>query len=173
MVLRVNSPGGSATASEIILREVRLLQEAGKPVVVSMGNVAASGGYWIASQADAILAQPTTITGSIGVFGIFLNLEDLGTKVGVNWDGVKTAELADIFTSTRPKTEAELAILQRTVDAIYDSFLDRVAEGRELERPVVAELAQGRVWSGKAALDLGLVDELGGVNAAIATAELA
>ncbi|MGG6238786.1 signal peptide peptidase SppA [Nodosilinea sp. AN01ver1] len=170
VVLRVNSPGGSATASEIILREVRLLQEAGKPVVVSMGNVAASGGYWIASQADAILAQPTTVTGSIGVFGIFLNLEDLGTKVGVNWDGVKTAELADIFTSTRPKTEAELAILQRTVDAIYDSFLDRVAEGRDLERPVVAELAQGRVWSGKAALDLGLVDELGGVNDAIATA---
>ncbi|MBE9112578.1 signal peptide peptidase SppA [Nodosilinea sp. LEGE 07298] len=170
VVLRVNSPGGSATASEIILREVRLLQEAGKPVVVSMGNVAASGGYWIASQADAIIAQPTTITGSIGVFGIFLNLEDLGTKVGVNWEGVKTAELADIFTSTRPKTEAELAILQRTVDAIYDSFLDRVAEGRDLERPVVAELAQGRVWSGKAALDLGLVDELGGVDTAIATA---
>ncbi|MGB3202568.1 MAG: signal peptide peptidase SppA [Nodosilinea sp.] len=170
VVLRVNSPGGSATASEVILREVRLLREAGKPVVVSMGNVAASGGYWIASQADAILAQPTTITGSIGVFGIFLNLEDLGDKVGVTWDGVKTAELADIFTSTRPKTAAELAILQRTVDTIYDSFLDRVAEGRNLDRPVVAELAQGRVWSGKAALELGLVDELGGVDAAIATA---
>ncbi|MGB5974396.1 MAG: signal peptide peptidase SppA, partial [Nodosilinea sp.] len=170
VVLRVNSPGGSATASEIILREMNLLQQAGKPVVVSMGNVAASGGYWIASQADAILAQPTTITGSIGVFGIFLNLEDLGSKVGVNWDGVKTAELADIFTSTRPKTEAELAILQRTVDAIYDSFLDRVVEGRGLARPVVAELAQGRVWSGKAALDLGLVDELGGISAALTTA---
>ncbi|WP_035984268.1 signal peptide peptidase SppA [Leptolyngbya sp. KIOST-1] len=170
VVLRVNSPGGSATASEVILREVRLLREADKPVVVSMGNVAASGGYWIASQADAIVAQPTTITGSIGVFGIFLNLEDLGGKVGVNWDGVKTAELADIFTSTRPKTEAELAILQRTVDAIYDSFLDRVVEGRNLDRAAVAELAQGRVWSGKAALDLGLVDELGGINTAIVTA---
>ncbi|MBD2113550.1 MULTISPECIES: signal peptide peptidase SppA [Cyanophyceae] len=170
VVLRVNSPGGSATASEVILREVQLLREAGKPVVVSMGNVAASGGYWIASQADAILAQPTTITGSIGVYGIFLNLEELGTKVGVNWDGVKTSELADIFSSTRPKTAAELAILQRSVDAIYDSFLDRVAEGRDLTRPAVAELAQGRVWSGQAALDLGLVDELGGVNAAIATA---
>ncbi len=170
VVLRVNSPGGSATASEVILREVQLLREAGKPVVVSMGNVAASGGYWIASQADAILAQPTTITGSIGVFGIFLNLEELGTKVGVNWDGVKTSELADIFSSTRPKTEAELAILQRSVDTIYDSFLDRVAEGRDLARPAVAELAQGRVWSGQAALDLGLVDELGGVNDAIATA---
>lgn len=170
VVLRVNSPGGSATASEVILREMQLVREAGKPVVVSMGNVAASGGYWIASQADAILAQPTTITGSIGVFGIFLNLEELGTKVGVNWDGVKTSELADIFSSTRPKTEAELAILQRSVDAIYDSFLDRVAEGRDLTRPAVAELAQGRVWSGQAALDLGLVDELGGVNDAIATA---
>ncbi|MBD2231441.1 signal peptide peptidase SppA [Phormidium tenue] len=170
IVLRVNSPGGSATASEVILREVQLLREAGKPVVVSMGNVAASGGYWIASQADAILAQPTTITGSIGVYGIFLNLEDLGTKVGVNWDGVKTSELADIFSSTRPKTEAELAILQRSVDTIYDSFLDRVAEGRDLTRPAVAELAQGRVWSGQAALDLGLVDKLGGVNEAIATA---
>ncbi|MBW4459111.1 MAG: signal peptide peptidase SppA [Nodosilinea sp. WJT8-NPBG4] len=170
VVLRVNSPGGSATASEVILREVKLLREAGKPVVVSMGNVAASGGYWIASQADAILAQPTTITGSIGVFGIFLNLEELGTKVGVNWDGVKTSELADIFSTTRPKTPAELAILQRSVDTIYDSFLDRVAEGRDLTRPAVAELAQGRVWSGQAALDLGLVDKLGGVNDAIATA---
>ncbi|MBD1918569.1 MULTISPECIES: signal peptide peptidase SppA [Cyanophyceae] len=170
VVLRVNSPGGSATASEVILREVQLLRKAGKPVVVSMGNVAASGGYWIASQADAILAQPTTITGSIGVYGIFLNLEELGTKVGVNWDGVKTSELADIFSSTRPKTAAELAILQRSVDTIYDSFLDRVAEGRDLTRPAVAELAQGRVWSGQTALDLGLVDELGGVNDAIATA---
>ncbi|MGF1517468.1 MAG: signal peptide peptidase SppA [Nodosilinea sp.] len=170
IVLRVNSPGGSATASEIILREIQLVQEVGKPVVVSMGNVAASGGYWIASQADAILAQPTTITGSIGVYGIFLNLEDLGTKVGVNWEGVKTAELADIFSSTRPRTETELAILQRAVDTIYDSFLDRVAEGRDLALPAVAELAQGRVWSGTAALDLGLVDELGGIDQAISTA---
>ena len=170
VVLRVNSPGGSAIASEVILRELQLVQEAGKPVVVSMGNVAASGGYWIASQADAILAQPTTITGSIGVYGIFLNLDDLGTKVGVNWDGVKTAELADIFSTSRPRTEAELAVLQRSVDAIYDAFLDRVTEGRELPRAAVAELAQGRVWSGQAALDLGLVDELGGLTPAIATA---
>ena len=103
VVLRVNSPGGSATASEIILREVRLLREAGKPVVVSMGNVAASGGYWIASLADRIVAEPTTITGSIGVFSLFLNLEDLGDKVGVNWDwGSKTAEFADIFSATTP-----------------------------------------------------------------------
>lgn len=170
VVLRVNSPGGSATASEVMLREMQLLQQAGKPVVVSMGNVAASGGYWIAAHADAIVAQPTTITGSIGVFGIFLNLEDLGTKVGVNWDGVKTAQLADMFSSTRPRTEAELAVIQRSVDNIYNAFLDRVVEGRQLPRDQVMELAQGRVWSGKSALQLGLVDELGGLQRAIATA---
>ncbi len=174
VVLRVNSPGGSATASEIILREVRLLQEAGKPVVVSMGNVAASGGYWIASMADAIVAEPMTITGSIGVFSLFLNLEDLGDKVGINWDGVKTSELADIFSATRPKTPQELAILQTAVDQIYEAFLDRVVEGRDLPREKVAEIAQGRVWSGKSAQSLGLVDELGGLDRAIAiAAELA
>ncbi len=170
VVLRVNSPGGSATASEVILREIQLVRKAGKPVVVSMGNVAASGGYWISCQADAILAQPTTITGSIGVFGVFLNLEDLGTKVGVNWDSVRTAQLADIFSNTRPRTEAELNVLQQSVDTIYDAFLDRVSQGRDLPAAQVAELAQGRVWSGKAALRLGLVDELGGLNRAIATA---
>lgn len=167
VVLRVNSPGGSATASEIILREVRLLQEEGKPVVVSMGNVAASGGYWIASLADTIVAEPTTITGSIGVFSLFLNLEDLGDKVGVNWDGVKTAELADIFSATRPKDEQELAILQSAVDRIYNEFLERVVEGRELPRERVAEIAQGRIWSGTAAQEIGLVDELGGLDRAL------
>ena len=167
VVLRVNSPGGSATASEIILREVRLLREAGKPVIVSMGDVAASGGYWIASLADKIVAEPTTITGSIGVFSLFVNLEDLGGKVGINWDGVKTSELADIFTSTRPKNAQELAILQKSVDQIYNEFLARVEEGRKLPAATVAEIAQGRVWSGKAAKDLGLVDELGGLERAI------
>lgn len=167
VVLRVNSPGGSAIASEIILREVRLLQKAGKPVVVSMGNVAASGGYWISSMADAIVAEPTTITGSIGVFSLFINLEGLGDKVGISWDGVKTADLADIFSNTRPKTDQELAILQKSVDHIYDEFLDRVAEGRHLPREKVAEIAQGRVWSGQTAKKLGLVDELGGLDQAI------
>jgi protease-4 len=174
VVFRINSPGGSATASEVILREVRLLQEAGKPVVVSMGNVAASGGYWIASLADSIVAEPTTITGSIGVFSLFLNLEDLGQKVGVNWDGVKTSELADIFTATRPKTSKELAILQKAVDQVYNEFLARVVEGRDMPLEKVAEIAQGRVWSGKSAQQLGLVDELGGLDRAIAiAAELA
>lgn len=174
VVLRVNSPGGSATASEIILREIQLIQEAGKPVVVSMGNVAASGGYWIAASADAIVAQPGTITGSIGVFGLFFNLQDLGDKVGVNWEGVKTAALADMFTGSRPRTPQELAIFQRAVDNIYDAFLDRVANGRDLPLNRVAELAQGRVWSGQTSQTLGLVDELGGLEQAILkAAELA
>ncbi|MFM7470843.1 MAG: signal peptide peptidase SppA [Nodosilinea sp.] len=170
LVLRIDSPGGSATAAEVIQREVQLFRKAGKPVVVSMGNVAASGGYWIASSANLIMAQPTTITGSIGVFSLFLNLKNLGDKVGIAWDGVKTADLADISSSTRPKTAAELAILQKNVDVIYDAFLERVEAGRHLPRPRVAELAQGRVWSGKTAQRLGLVDELGGINQAIAKA---
>lgn len=170
LVLRIDSPGGSATAAEVIQREVHLFRKAGKPVVVSMGNVAASGGYWIAANADLIMAQPTTITGSIGVFSLFLNLKTLGDKVGVAWDGVKTADLADIGSSTRPKTAQELGILQRNVDLIYDAFLDRVEAGRHLPRTRIAEIAQGRVWSGKTAQRLGLVDELGGVNQAIAKA---
>ncbi len=170
LVLRVNSPGGSAIASEVILREVQLCQQAGKPVVVSMGNVAASGGYWIAASADQIFAEPTTITGSIGVFGFFPNLEELGEKIGVNWEVVKTGDTADIFTVTRPKTAKELAILQTSVDDIYDEFLERVSQGRDLPVARVAELAQGRVWSGASAKDLGLVDELGGLDAAIEAA---
>jgi protease-4 len=174
VVLRVNSPGGSALASEVILREIQLIQAEGIPVVVSMGDVAASGGYWIAASADAIVAQPGTITGSIGVFSLFLNLEDLSNTVGLNWEGVKTAELADIFSISRPKTERELAILQSTVDTLYTAFLDRVEAGRELPREQVANLAQGRIWSGQASQGLGLVDELGGLQVAIEkAAELA
>lgn len=170
VVLRVNSPGGSATASEVVAREVRLLQDAGKPVVVSMGDVAASGGYWIASGADLVLAQPTTITGSIGVFSLFLNLQELGGNLGVRWDGVKTAALADMGSTTRPKPPQQLAILQGTVDRIYQIFLDRVAQGRNLPPAKVADIAQGRVWSGKTAKQLGLVDDLGGVEMALTRA---
>ncbi|MEB3290520.1 MAG: signal peptide peptidase SppA [Leptolyngbya sp.] len=174
VVLRVNSPGGSALASEVILREVQLIQAEGIPVVVSMGDVAASGGYWIAASADAIVAQPGTITGSIGVFSLFLNLENLSNTVGLNWEGVKTAELADMFSISRPKTEQELAILQATVDTLYEAFLDRVEAGRQLPRAEVAEIAQGRVWSGQTSQTLGLVDELGGLQQAIEkAAELA
>ncbi len=169
IVLRVNSPGGSATASEVILRELQLAS-AEKPVIVSMGNVAASGGYWISTSADKIYAEPTTITGSIGVFGAYINLEELGDNIGINWDVVKTGDTADIFTATRPKTQKELDILQQAVDRIYDEFLERVSTGRDLPPERVAEIAQGRVWSGVAAQELGLVDELGGLEDAIQAA---
>jgi len=174
VVLRVNSPGGSAYASEKILREVELLRESGKTVVVSMGAVAASGGYWIASRADAIVAQASTITGSIGVFGIFPNYQQLREKIGVNVQLVKTGKYADGFGLSRSKSADELALFQKFVDGVYEDFLDRVASGRGLERDAVHEIAQGRVWTGAQALELGLVDVLGGLDAAIAlAAELA
>ncbi|MBC8329931.1 MAG: signal peptide peptidase SppA [Planctomycetes bacterium] len=169
VVLRVNSPGGSAFASETILREVRLLKEA-KPLVVSMGDVAASGGYWISCLADEIWARPGTITGSIGVFGMFPNAAELLDELGVSPQTVKTGEHADMNSLWRPKTESELALLQAEVDFIYEAFLDRVVEGRGLQREAVHELAQGRVWSGTAALELGLVDQLGGLEDAIQAA---
>ncbi|MHC4823124.1 MAG: signal peptide peptidase SppA [Planctomycetota bacterium] len=167
VVLRVNSPGGSATASEVILREMQLLREAGKSVVASMGPVAASGGYWISCQADRILAQPNTITGSIGVFGMFPNIEGLMEEIGINVDVVKTGPFADLTSIYHRKSEEELALFQGYVDTIYDGFLDRVVAGRGLERVVVQEIAQGRVWSGTRALELGLVDELGDLEDAI------
>ncbi|GAB4281312.1 MAG: signal peptide peptidase SppA [Oscillatoriaceae cyanobacterium] len=173
VVLRVNSPGGSATASEVISREVQLTA-AVKPVVVSMGNFAASGGYWISTNATKIFAQPNTVTGSIGVFGLLLNVQKLASDNGITWDVVKTAPYADLETSSRQKTPQELAINQRIVDRIYDRFLEIVAAGRKLPKASVAEIAQGRVWSGQEAKKLGLVDEQGGLQQAIlAAAELA
>lgn len=169
IVLRVNSPGGSATASELILRELQLTREE-KPIIVSMGNVAASGGYWIAMGGDRIFAETNTITGSIGVFGLAINLEAITNNNGITWDTVKTAPLADIDTISRPRTEAEMAQLQQFVDQIYTLFLEKVAKGRDLPTAQVAELAQGRVWSGADALSNGLVDEIGGLEAAIAYA---
>ncbi|MEM7579293.1 MAG: signal peptide peptidase SppA [Cyanobacteria bacterium P01_A01_bin.80] len=166
VVLRVNSPGGSATASEIIQREIRLTRDI-KPVVVSMGDTAASGGYWIAVDSNRIFAEPNTITGSIGVFGRIPNFQKLANDNGITWDSVKTGQYADIGTSTRPQTEAELAIFQSSVNRIYSKFLDKVAKGRNLPQAQVAEIAQGRVWSGKAAKGIGLVDEIGGLDAAI------
>ncbi len=166
VVLRVNSPGGSATASEIIQREVRLTRDV-KPVVVSMGDSAASGGYWIAVDSNRIFAEPNTITGSIGVFGSIPNFQKLANDNGITWDSVKTAKYADIGTTTRPQSEAELAIFQSSVNRIYGKFLNKVAKGRNLPEKKVAEIAQGRVWSGKAAKDIGLVDEIGGLDAAI------
>jgi protease IV len=169
VVLRINSPGGSATAAEVMQREVRLTGEI-KPVVVSMGDVAASGGYWIASDSKRIFAEPNTITGSIGVFGILFNGQKLANDNGITWDAVKTARYADSQTVSRPKSTEELAIYQRSVNRIYSLFLGKVAKGRKLPQPRVAEIAQGRVWSGVAAKEIGLVDEIGGLNQAIAYA---
>jgi len=167
VVLRINSPGGSVSASEAIEREVRLMQQV-KPVVVSMGTVAASGGYWISTNTERIFAESSTITGSIGVFGLYFNAQGLfNDKLGLTFDTVKTGKFADAQTIARPKTEEELALFQTFVDWVYDQFISKVADSRKLDRAVVQEIAQGRVWSGSEALKLGLVDELGGLSSAI------
>jgi protease IV len=169
VVLRVNSPGGSALASDIIQREVRLLHKQ-KPVIVSMGDVAASGGYWISTYSNKIFAESNTITGSIGVIGINFNYQKLANKNGITWDVVKTSKLADSSTIARPRTPQELAISQQMVNNIYDDFLNKVSESRKLPKQKVAEIAQGRVWSGSDAKKVGLVDDIGGLNDAIADA---
>lgn len=166
VVLRINSPGGSATAAEIMQREIKLTRQI-KPVIVSMGDVAASGGYWIASDSNRIFAEPNTITGSIGVFGVLFNGQKLGNNNGITWDTVKTSEYADQQTISRPKSAQELEVYQRSVDRIYNLFLQKVSQGRKLSTAKVAEIAQGRVWSGTAAKEIGLVDEIGGLNVAI------
>lgn len=169
VVLRVNSPGGSASASEVIQREVRLLKKV-KPVVVSMGSYAASGGYWISAYGDRIYAENATVTGSIGVFGMQFDIKKLANDFGVTFDSVKTGRFADALTLSRPKTPEELAVFQRMVDWIYGEFVGKVAEGRKLERGAVEAIAQGRVWSGAEAVKIGLVDEIGGLEDAIAFA---
>ncbi|MEG5040401.1 MULTISPECIES: signal peptide peptidase SppA [unclassified Microcoleus] len=166
VVLRVNSPGGSATAAEVIGREVMLTGKK-KPVIVSMGNLAASGGYWISMGSSRIFAEPNTITGSIGVFGMLFNAEKLAANNGLTWDVVKTARFADTNTVSRPKNPQELANIQRIVDRIYDRFITKVANSRKLPKNKVQEIAQGRVWSGTAAKQLGLVDEIGGLEDAV------
>lgn len=170
IVLRVNSPGGSATASEVIGREIELMRKQKKPVIVSMGNYAASGGYWISMGADKIFAESNTITGSIGVFGLLFNLQEISNQNGITWDTVKTSQFADIQAINRPKTPQELAKLQSIVNLIYDRFVSNVATNRNLPKDKVQDIAQGRVWSGSQAKQLGLVDELGGLEAAIAAA---
>lgn len=166
VVLRINSPGGSAIASEVMQREIKLTRQT-KPVIVSMGDIAASGGYWIAMDSNRIFAEPTTITGSIGVFGLLLNGQKLGNNNGITWDSVKTSKYADVQTASRPKSPEELEIYQRSVNRIYYTFINKVAQGRKLSPQKVAEIAQGRVWSGAAAKEIGLVDEIGGLNSAI------
>ncbi len=169
VVLRVDSPGGSAAASEVIQREIRLMKGV-KPIVVSMGTYAASGGYWISTYGDRIFAEPNTVTGSIGVFGIQFDVQQLANNFGITFDRVKTGKFADALSITRAKTPEEIAVLQRAVDWIYDQFITKVSESRRLKREKVEEIAQGRVWSGSEAKQLGLVDEIGGLDAAVAYA---
>ncbi len=170
VVLRVNSPGGSALASEVILRELQLLKQK-KHLVVSMGDYAASGGYYISSLADSIFALPNTITGSIGVFGMMFNADKmLKNKLGVTFDEVKNAPYADLPTTSRPLTAKEAQMMQTSVDTIYEQFKRHVASGRRLSLADVDSIAQGRVWTGTDALHNGLVDQLGGIDRAIACA---
>ena len=167
LVLRINSPGGSALASDIIWREVVLCKKK-MPVIVSMGDVAASGGYYIAAPADAIVAQPNTITGSIGVFGMLINAQDLlNNKLGVKLETVKFGEFSDLGSPDRALNEAERKVIQNAIDRVYADFIKRVAEGRKLTEVQVDEIAQGRVWSGIDAKKIGLVDELGGIDKAL------
>lgn len=174
VVLRVDSPGGSAFASEVIRQEILLTKQQGKPVVVSMGSVAASGGYWIAMGADEVLASPTTITGSIGVFGIIPTFEDSLDALGIQSDGVGTTALSDFYQLNRPMSPQAKQVVQAGVDHVYDRFLTIVAEARESTTDQVHQVAQGRVWTGAKALELGLIDELGGLKQAIeSAAELA
>jgi protease-4 len=170
VVLRVNSPGGSALASEVILRELQLLQKK-KPLIVSMGDLAASGGYYIACQADSIFAMPNTITGSIGVFGMMFNISNLlKNKLGVTFDDVKTGPYADFPSGVRPMNEEEKKRMQANVDNVYQVFMGRVAAGRKMNIADVDSIAQGRVWTGTDALRLGLVDAIGDMDRAIQSA---
>jgi protease-4 len=169
VVLRINSPGGSALASDVIWREVELTKKV-KPVMVSMGDVAASGGYYIACNADSIFAQPNTITGSIGVFGIIPNMQKFfNNKLGITFDGVKTGKFADI-SITRPLQEDEKMMLQQEINQIYKTFTQKVADGRRKSVSYIDSIGQGRVWSGSEALKNGLVDRLGNIDDAIRAA---
>lgn len=177
VVLRVNSPGGSGLASEVMWREIQKVKQAGKPIVVSMGNLAASGGYYISCSADYIYAQPTTLTGSIGVFGMFPNLQGLVTdKIGLTIDTVCTNAHADFGSTMRPVTEMEYNYVQQSIEDFYDTFLTRVFDGRKgkgaeghvlSEKALVDSIGQGRVWAGADAIEIGLVDELGSLNDAV------
>ena len=167
VVLRVNSPGGSAYGSEQIWREVVLLKEK-KPVIVSMGDYAASGGYYISCAADYIVADPTTLTGSIGIFGMFPNMEELLTdKLGLHFDMVKTNKFADMGTLARPFNADERAAMQNYINNGYKLFVKRCADGRGMSVEAIEKIAEGRVWTGATAKELGLVDELGGLDKAI------
>lgn len=166
VVLRVNSPGGSAYASEQIWKALSDLK-AEKPIIVSMGGYAASGGYYISCNANKIIAQPTTLTGSIGIFGMFPNVEGLTKKLGLSFDNVKTNKFGDFGDLTRPMRDDEKAILQEYINNGYELFIQRCADGRGLPVDSIKKIAEGRVWTGKQALEIGLVDALGGLDLAI------
>jgi protease-4 len=170
LVLRVDSGGGSAFASEIIRAEMAAVRKAGKPVFISMGSVAASGGYWIAMGANEVWATPTTITGSIGVFGAFPTLEKTLENIGINNDGVGTTDMADSMRLDRPLSPKVSSVIQLGVDNVYQRFIHLVAAERKMEPDAIDQVAQGHVWSGAAAKELGLIDQLGNLNDVIAAA---
>ncbi|NPA36360.1 MAG: signal peptide peptidase SppA [Chlorobi bacterium] len=170
IVLRVNSPGGSALGSEIIWREVKLAKEV-KPVVVSMGDLAASGGYYISCAADKIIAQPVTLTGSIGIFGLIPNTQGLMKKIGLSFDGVKTNKFADMPSTVRPFTQDEKQLMQAYIEMGYKTFITRCADGRNTTPGKIDEIGQGRVWSGENAVSINLVDTLGNISDAIEMAK--
>lgn len=167
IVIRVDSPGGSPTASETIRRSIVYAKEKGKKVVVSMGPTAASGGYWVAVDADKIFAMPATLTGSIGVIMGKFELSRLWQKLGVTWDGMSWGDNADLWSMNKSMSESQRAALNTAIDDTYDAFLTRVSEGRKIEKSKVREIAKGRAWTGAQALKLGLVDELGGLDSAL------
>lgn len=167
IVLRINSPGGSALASDVMWREVTLAAKE-KPVIASMGDYAASGGYYLAMGANTIVAEPNTITGSIGVFSVLFDMSSfLGNKIGITFDEVKTGDVGELITVTRPLTEQEKRIWQKRTDAIYETFTSKAAEGRKMNVEDLRKVASGRVWTGTQGKERGLVDELGGFDDAV------
>ena len=170
VVLRIDTGGGSAFASDVIRDAISATQKKGIPVVVSMGSYAASGGYWIAADADRVLALSTTLTGSIGVFGVIPTVEDSLAALGIYSDGVGTTDIAGMMQLNRPMTQQSKMIFQAGVDNVYTRFISLVADARNSTPAAVHEIAQGRVWTGEKALDLGLVDQLGDLNDAIVVA---
>ena len=170
LVLRIDSPGGSALASDIIRREMEITRQSGKPVIVSMGSVAASGGYWIASAADQIWAAPTTITGSIGIYSAFPTFEKSLSSLGIHNDGVGTTRLADAFDAARPINPILADSMEQTIQHNYHNFIHKVSEGRNMAPQDVEKIAQGRVWAGETAVELGLVDAIGNLQDAVQSA---
>ena len=166
VVLRVNSPGGSAFASEQIWHAVKELKTE-KPVIVSMGDYAASGGYYISCVADTIVAEPTTLTGSIGIFGMVPNVKELSEKIGLTYDVVKTNKFSDFGNIMRPFNQDEKTLMQMMITQGYDTFVNRCAEGRHMSKEAIEKIAEGRIWTGEAAKELGLVDVLGGIDTAL------